>query len=545
MDLLEKILDGQGTLQDVELIEHTADIISDSADCAIGFQAANHVLSALAAFREDFIAHITTGQCVASYQAVPCAAQCPAHVDIPGYIALVGEKRYADAVHLIRKDNPFPSACALICEHPCEHHCRRGVVDDAVNIRALKRYAVDNAGILPPPPSAPATGKTVAIIGGGPSGLSAAYYLQIMGHSVTVFEKRQKLGGMLRYGIPNYRLPDAYLDADIDAILATGVEVRLNTSIGSEISFEDVRSQFDSVYITIGAHADRKLGIEGEQSEGVISAVELLSNMGDGKRPDFSGKRVIIVGGGNVAMDAARTSIRLGAASVQCAYRRRVNDMTALPAEIEGAMAEGVEMVQLVAPVRVEQNEHNQVTALVVQPQIVGEYDQAGRPRPLNAAKEPVHMPCDIIIVAIGQAIVSQHFGELGIPTKWDMIQADRAAAVAGFPGVFAGGDCASGPATVILAIEAGKVAAANIDAYLGFNHPIAQEIEIPHASHNYRRASGRVNMGERPAEERRTDFELMELCLTAQEAGHECARCLRCDHFGFGALRGGRVATW
>ncbi|HCI22868.1 MAG TPA: glutamate synthase, partial [Clostridiales bacterium] len=209
----------------------------------------------------------------------------------------------ADAVRLIRKDNPFPGVCGLICEHPCEKHCRRQIVDDSINIRGLKRYAVERAGIVPTPPCAPFNGKTVAVIGGGPAGLTAAYYLQLKGYHVTVFEKHKRLGGMLRYGIPSYRLPDDDLDRDINAILSTGIQVKLDVDIGREITFDQIRSEYDSVYIAIGAQIVNRMNIPGQDSEGVLSAVELLGAVGAGEAPDFTGKHVVVVGGGNVAMD--------------------------------------------------------------------------------------------------------------------------------------------------------------------------------------------------------------------------------------------------
>ena len=338
-NLLEAIMNGTASIHTISLIQETAASIAASADCAIGYEAANMVLAGLDGFKEDDIHHIQKGKC--SYhitQPVPCVALCPAGVDIPGYIALVGEEKYADAVKLIRKDNPFPTACALICEHPCEARCRRNMIDSSINIRGLKRMAVDHAraNTVENPEKSPKTEKKIAIVGGGPGGLSAAYYLELMGHHCVVFEEKQQLGGMLRYGIPNYRFPRKRLDEDIEAILSTGVEVRLNTRIGNEtgeIPFERLRQEYDAVYIAIGAHTDKKLGLDGENSKGVISAVEMLRNIGEEKMPDFAGKTVIVIGGGNVAMDCTRSALRLGAKKVGIAYRRRKDDMTALPEE--------------------------------------------------------------------------------------------------------------------------------------------------------------------------------------------------------------------
>lgn len=542
--LLTQVLDGKATEATLSLLEKTARVIAATADCAIGYEGARLLLRALDACRDDFEAHLKGG-CTASFAApVPCLSHCPAHVDIPGYIGLVRAGRYADAVRLVRKDNPFPSACALICEHPCETHCRRRLLDDAVNIRGLKRMAVDCAGDVPVPAPAEKTGKTVAVIGGGPSGLTAAYFLALMGHSVTVFEKRKQLGGMLRYGIPSYRLPRETLDAEIKAILSAGITAKTGVDVGADLSFADLRRDFDAVYISIGAHTDNKLGIEGESGKGVISAVEMLRGIGDGDLPDFSGKNVVIIGGGNVAMDCTRSSMRLGAKTVTCVYRRRKEDMTALPEEVEGAIAEGCEVLELAAPEKIELDENGSAAALWIQPQMISDIKR-GRPAPIKADAEHQRIPADIIVVAIGQAIESEHFAENGLETKWGRIVADMNTVVKGQDGVFSGGDCVTGPATAIRAIAAGKAAAGAIDAYFGFRHEISVDVEIPAPPAQPQPPCGRINLPERPAAERRFDFKLMEFPMTLQQAAQESARCLRCDHYGFGAFKGGREFSW
>ena len=541
--ILDRVLDGQGRGEDLARLESLAAVIADSADCVIGSEAARSLLNSLKAFETDFKSHVRSGRCTAAFEPVPCKAGCPAHVDIPGYIALTKAGRYADAVRVIREDNPFPAACALVCEHPCEHHCRRNMVDDAVNIRGIKRMAVDNAGDVPVPANMPSTGKKVAVVGGGPSGLTAAYYLQLMGHQVTVYEQRDKLGGMMRYGIPRYRLPDNYLDGDINAILSTGVEVHTGVSIDAS-GFKTLREEFDAVYLAIGAHTYKSLGVPGDDAEGVLSAVELLRAMGDGNAPDLKGKRVVIVGGGNVAMDCTRTAMRLGAASVKCVYRRRQADMTALAEEVEGAIAETCEMVTMMAPVRVETDGDGKVAALIVQPQIPGAVER-GRPSPAPADKGEVRIECDVVIGAIGQVVDSAPFAAEGVPTRRNNIQSGSDTAIKEVDGVFSGGDCASGPSTVIRAVEAGKTAAANIDIYLGFNHKLPRTVDIPAAASASLGPWGRVNLAERSAPERKDDFDLMELNMTGQEAAQECSRCLRCDHYGLGAFCEGRSQAW
>ncbi len=545
-DYLNQVLEGEATMETLGEIERLAKVISNSADCAIGYEAANMVLRGLEGFRDDYVAHIKNGKCTNHItQAIPCVALCPAGVDIPGYIALVNEGRYADAVRLIRKDNPFPTACALICEHPCEARCRRSMFDTAVNIRGLKRFAVDNAGVVPAPPCAEATGKRVAIVGGGPSGLSAAYFLSLMGHKCVVYEMKSKLGGMLRYGIPNYRFPRERLQEDIDCVLSTGVEVKYNTKIGENFSIKDLRDQYDAVYIAIGAHNDKKIGIEGEDSNNVMSAVELLDNIGNDNVPDFTGKTVAVVGGGNVAMDCVRSAVRLGAKRAIIAYRRRKEDMTALPEEVEGALEEGCELMELSSPVRIEADENGNAVALWVKPQIIGRMDEWGRARPSDSSKPEVRVACDIVIVAIGQGIESRHFEEAGMPVKRGNITAMDDGEIINIPGVFAGGDCVTGPATVIRAIAAGKVAAANIDEYLGYNHLISVDIDIPAASHADKPACGRVNLTNVPADERKCNFDHIECGMTLEEAEQESSRCLRCDHFGYGNFKGGRAEIW
>ena len=546
-NMLREVLDGQPDIRILSRIEKTAQTIVDTADCAIGINAAQLVLMGLQGFRDDYEEHILRHRCLGSLKnPVPCVALCPAGVDIPGYIALVHAGRYADAVRLIRKDNPFPVACAYICEHPCEARCRRRMVDDAVNIRALKRYAVDQAGEVPQPPCAPATGKKVAVIGGGPGGLSAAYYLALMGHSVTVYEKRKALGGMLRYGIPDYRFPRTLLDAEIASILSLGIEVHTEVNVGTDVTLDQLKREYDCLYLAIGAHTDKKTGIEGENSQGVISAVELLRGIGDGEKPDFTGKRVVVIGGGNVAMDVTRSAIRLGADRVTCVYRRRKEDMTALPEEVEGAEAEGAELLTLHAPVRIESDAAGNAVALWTQPQIIGEMDRQGRPKPGTARAAERRIEADVIIVAIGQGVESLGFEQSGVVIqRGGTLLAGSDTKLPDLDGVFAGGDCVTGPATVIRAIAAGKAAAANIDEYLGFRHEITSPVQVPSPRFSDLKPRGRVNTTERDACERKHDFTCIECGLTAEEAEQESSRCLRCDHFGYGVFKGGRVEKW
>ena len=488
-NLITDVLDGKATIRTLTEIHETAKSIMESADCAIGYEAANMVYKGAIGFKDDYVEHIMYHRCLSTLkQPVPCVSRCPARVDIPGYIALVREGRYEDAIRLIRKDNPFPTTCGFICEHPCEALCRRNMIDDAVNIRGLKRMAADAAGYVAPPECAESTGKNIAVVGGGPGGLSAAYFLQLMGHQVTVYEMLPKLGGMLRYGIPNYRLPKERLDDDIQAILDTGVKVDCGKAIGKDYSIVDLKEKYDAVLITIGASTDKKLGLEGD--------------------------------------------------------RRRVADMTALPDEISGAEAEGVEIKTLMAPSRIEKDEEGNVKGIWVTPQMISNI-KGGRASVKPTGEDDVFIPCQTLIVAIGQDIEYQHFEEAGVPVQRGKINVEKFGGFEEMPGVFAGGDCATGPSTVISAIAAGKVIAANIDEYLGYHHEITADVEIPEPKLEDKPACGRVNLTEREAGERVKDFEGVENCMTEKEACQEAGRCLRCDHFGYGIFKGGRDTKW
>lgn len=542
--LLDAVLDGSAQADAIKHIESLAETVRVASDCALGYQAAEMVLLSVKGFRDDYELH-AQGRCICtSEHPVPCVSSCPANVDIPGYIALVKAGRYDDAVDLICKDNPFPSACAYVCEHPCEETCRRGFVDSAINIRGLKRFAVDHEQPQRPCAVAQATGKRVAVIGGGPAGLTAAYYLTRMGHAVTVFEQRQKLGGMMLYGIPNYRLPKTLLAQEIEHITSLGVEVRTGVSVGSDVTLDSIENDFDAVFVSIGAHSNKTLGIEGEEAPGVVSAVRMLRAIGDGSVADYSGQDVIVVGGGNVAMDAARSAARMGAKSVKIVYRRRRADMTALDEEIDGAIADGCELVELVAPVRIETNSEGQAVALWGQPQMISSV-QRGRPAPKPADTPEVRIPATTIIVAIGQSINSAAFESFGLPCNREQLTAQSDTSIPGKAGFFTAGDCSWGPATVIRAIAGGKTAARAIDTYLGYSHPITTDIELPAPNLADRTPCGRVTMKERPGSERVADFDLCEIGMSHEEMMQESGRCLGCDHFGYGAFKGGRTRTW
>ena len=541
--MLKRVVDCDADEGVLEGLRALAEMIRDTSDCAIGYEAARSVLEGLDTFADEYASHLRDRSCQEGVgQTVPCETLCPAHVDVPAYIALTAAGDYAGAVNMVRKDNPFPTACAFVCEHPCETRCRRTLIDAPINIRGIKKFAVDQmpADQVAPPPRSVDTARTVAVIGGGPSGLTCAYFLALMGHRVTVFEERAQLGGMLRYGIPAYRFPRERLDEDIRGILNAGtITARCGEAVGAH-EMAEIADTYHAVYVSIGAQTGKSLRIDGVDAEGVVSAVDLLGAIGDGDYPDFTGKRVVVVGGGNVAMDYARTSVRAGADEVSVVYRRRKDDMTALPAEVESAIAEGVEMIVLEAPASIEVDERGHCTALITQPQMIGPV-RGGRPAPMAADKPTRRIEADIILIAVGQDVVSGPFEEFGMSTTWGCFNADDHLAAEGYDHVFVGGDCQTGPSTVIRAIGAGKVAARNIDEFLGYHHKLPCDIDVPEPLQNDRTPKGRVEITERPARERRLDFDGVENGMSREEVVQECGRCLRCDRFGCGVMEGGR----
>ncbi|MCR4738847.1 MAG: FAD-dependent oxidoreductase [Lachnospiraceae bacterium] len=544
--MLRSILTGDATEETLKKLEELCIMISQTADCAVGVVAANTLLDSLKEFADEYESHIKRKRCVdGSAQTVPCMTLCPAHVDVPGYVALIKDGDYAGAINVIRDRNPFPTACAMVCEHPCEKKCRRSIIDAPINIRGLKKYAVDqiSADKVKTPPANVKTGKVIGIVGGGPSGLTAAYFLALMGHKCVVYDEHDKLGGMLRYGIPEYRLPKARLDEDINAILAAGdIEVKTNTKIGTDVTVEELLEKYDALYLGLGAQLGNRMPVENADCKNVIPAADFLQAVARGEEIDLTGKNVVLIGGGNVAMDAARTAIRLHAKSVHVFTRKR-DDYTALESEIESAMQEGVRFRTLLSFLHLEEDKNNPgyIDAVWLQPQIVGEYDEFGLVKTEHSSAYPYRFTCDYLILGVGQRCDVEAFDKAGIPTERGRILADESCMIQGIDGVFSGGDCVTGPSTAINAIAAGQVAAHNIDEYLGYHHKIVCEVETPNARPNKCIPTGRAEIEERDPFERRKDFEHVEIRMTPEEAEREAGRCLRCDHFGCGSMEGGR----
>lgn len=543
--LLGSILKGEGTTETLDKMKSMCTMIAQTSDCAVGVLSANMVLDSMTEFADEYESHIKNQKCVEHRtQTIPCVTMCPAHVNVPGYIALIKDGLYADAINLIREKNPFPTACAMVCEHPCENKCRRSIIDAPINIRGLKKFAVDmvNARDVVPPEANVKTGKKIAVIGGGPSGLSAAYFLALMGHKVVIFEEHEKLGGMLRYGIPEYRLPKEKLQDDIEAIMKAGdIEVKYNTKVGRDIQFDEIRSNYDAVYLGLGAQIGNRMPIENADLPNVIPAADFLQKVSKGEKVDLAGKRVVIIGGGNVAMDAARTCARLNAATIHVFTRKR-DDLTALESEILCAMQEGVRFRTLLSFLHIEDDEKTGLAQAVwLQPQIVGPYDEHGLMTTEHSSAYPYRFKCDYLILGVGQRSDVADFEKQGVPVERGRILADETCQVQNMKGVFSGGDCVTGPSTAINAIAAGQVAAYNIDEYLGYHHKLKSNIIIPNAMPNNCIPTGRAEIEERDPFERVEDFSHVEIPMTFEEGRREASRCLRCDHFGCGSMIGGR----
>ena len=465
----------------------------------------------------------------------PCQSACPLHMEIGEYIDLVAQGKIMEALQVIRTGNPFPSICAYVCTHPCEDACRRSQVDKPIAIRALKRFAVEFGGDRMIEAEAETKHEEkVAIVGSGPAGLACAYYLRKLGYQVTIFEAHPELGGMLRVGIPQYRLPREVVDTEIKRLTRMGVEIRTNTRVVSlDLLFE---LGYKAIFITIGAHQSLRMGIEGEESPGVIDGATFLREVNLGLKPSL-GERVAVVGGGNVAMDAARAAVRLGASKVSVLYRRSRAEMPASPDEIEQALEEGVETMFLVAPTKMKREDgHLSVTCVRME---LGEPDTGGRRRPVPIEDSEFNMEFDTLIIAIGQAPqISDDFRlRLG---KGSTIQVDPITLTTNRAGVFAGGDAVTGPATVTEALASGRQAAFRIDDYLQHTYPLVnKEAEktlsgelLPKTVEMIRKIE-RVEPPSLALEARAKDFGTVELVYGWEEAINAARRCLRC---GMGA---------
>ncbi|MGD2037133.1 MAG: FAD-dependent oxidoreductase [Desulfobacterales bacterium] len=476
----------------------------------------------------------------------PCRQTCPAEIDIPQYIAQIREGDYEGAVNTIRERNPFLLACGRVCPHPCENNCRRGIEDEPVSINQLKRFVADfemNAKERLPIATAPETRKRVAVIGGGPAGLTCAYFLRRLGHQVNIFEAMPKLGGMLRYGIPEYRLPKEVLDWEIQSILDLGVDYHTNVKFGYDFDLSSlVASGFDAIFMGIGAWKDASLRVEGEDLKGCYTGIDFLSRLADGETFPL-GRTAAVIGGGNTAIDCTRNLIRLGVEKVYIVYRRTRGEMPANEVEIEAAEDEGVEFLFLAAPVRVKSDDDGNVTHLEYLKMELGEPDASGRRRPVPIEGSEALLETEMVITAIGQSPdvsfterSKERLAELNT-TRWNTIDVDPATLQSNIPYLFAAGDAATGPSLVVEAIGGGRRAARSIHQYIMGQEVKAEPKELGKdliAESIFDQVSGivknaRAPMPELPVEERICSFAEVDQVLTEDSARNESKRCLSC----------------
>jgi len=477
----------------------------------------------------------------------PCRQICPAQINIPLYIAQIREGDYEGAVHTIRERNPLLLSCGRVCPHPCEDSCRRGVEDEPVSINQLKRFAADyemNSGKRFPISVAPPTGKKIAVIGGGPAGLSCAFFLRRMGHAVTIFEAMPKLGGMIRYGIPEYRLPKKTLDWEIEGILNLGIESHTRVKFGEDFDLTSlVSAGYDAMFMGIGAWKDSLLRVEGENLEGCYTGIDFLSRLAGGEMLPM-GDTAVVIGGGNTAIDCTRNLLRYGAKKVYLAYRRTRKEMPANPVEIEAADEEGVEFIFLTAPKEVISDDKGHCTHLEYLKMELGEPDASGRRRPVPIEGSETRLQTDMIITAIGQAPdVSfverdqKRLAELKT-TRWSTVDADPKTLQSNIPYLFVGGDSATGPALVVTAIGGGRRAARSIHQYVMGEEVKAGPLEhmgkdlIPESDFDHVPGivkKPRSPMEELPPDERIKSFVEVDQVLTEEQAITESQRCLSC----------------
>ncbi len=476
----------------------------------------------------------------------PCQAACPVGTNAGLYVSLIAQGRYDEALHVASEPNPFPAICGRVCTAPCEQVCRRGEFDAPIAIRDLKRFATDYGSpwqrqVTPPKHR---HSEKVAIVGAGPTGLSAAYYLARRGYPVTVFDAMPVAGGMMAIGIPEYRLPRVELNRDIDAIRSLGVEVRLNTAIGRDVDLGDLQKSYDAVLLAVGAQRSQRLGIPGESEQiGVIPATTFLKqyNLEPGTRVQGV---VVVVGGGSTAMDAARSALRAGASAVHVLYRRSRAEMPAQEEEVRAALEEGVQLHELVAPIRMMGLDEDHVHTVRCQRMVLGEPDARGRRQPVPVPDALFDLPCDQVLVAIGEA-PDPSFLPPGTSVEvaaWGGLLVNPETLATGAPGVFAAGDATSGPTSIIQAAAHGRKAANAIHAFLRHLSPrqIAELPEDEVETTSTLPPDGAVSLDLRPqpreimplrtgdaAHDRSVEF---ATGFTEEQARREASRCLRCD---------------
>lgn len=542
LEILERITRGEGREGDIELLEELGQTIKETAMCGLGQTAPNPVLSTIKYFREEYEEHIRKGYCRAGVCAdlfiSPCENTCPANINIPGYLALIAAGRFVDACDLIRRENPMPSICGRICTHPCESKCRRATVDEAVAICDLKRFVADyaykNRKQYQEDIVFPKNGKRVSVIGAGASGLTCAYYLSRIGYEVDVYESAPVAGGVLAFGIPEYRLPAEVLKREINQMQQSGFEIHLNTEVGRDISFETLRRQSNAVYVATGTQFPQKIGIPGETLNGVYPGIDFLRDVKLYNKVDLTGKVVVVIGGGNTAVDSARTALRLGAEKVTILYRRKRDTMPAYEIEVQEALDEGVGLIELVSPVNIISDRHGNVAKIELVWRTTSDFDNRGRRSTRHIEGSNFFMDVDVVIAAVSQYADLPFIKKTDIGvTRWGTFIVDPDTQMTTMQGVFAGGDVARGPDEVIRAIADGKRAAESIDRFLGGKGKLnkGRAIEIPEITDD-----DEVIIHERfaqeflPVADRTDSFDEVVLGYHKLNAIAESMRCLHCD---------------
>ncbi|MEI6139898.1 MAG: NADH-ubiquinone oxidoreductase-F iron-sulfur binding region domain-containing protein [Mariniphaga sp.] len=539
LEILERITRGEGKEGDVELLLELGDSIKESAICGLGQTAPNPVLSTIKYFRHEYDEHIRHKYCRAGVCSElfisPCQNACPAGVNVPGYIALIAAGRVRDAYNLIRQENPFPSICGRVCTHPCENKCRRAQLDEPIAIADLKRYAADfvlNSGEPFMSMIFQKNGKSVGIIGAGPSGLTCGYYLSRLGYTVDIYEEKSVAGGILAYGIPAYRLPKESLGREIDSIVQSGIKIIYNTKVGTDITFNELKAKYNAIYIATGTQLSRKIGIEGEEKNGVYHGLDFLRDINLKKDVVVEGN-VAVIGGGSTAIDAARSALRLGAQRVDLLYRRTREEMPADKREIEDAIEEGVVLHELVAPVRFIGN--GRITGIECVKMKPGRFGKDGRRVPVIVEASNFQIDINLAIPAVSQysdfPFITKE--EVGI-TDWGTFIVNTDTQMTTQPGIFAGGDVARGSDVVITAIADGKNAAKSIDKFLGGKGKlnIGEPIEIPvrNAEEGNTVEHERFQMRYLELEDRKGNFNEVPQGFHKLNAIAEAMRCLQCQ---------------
>lgn len=543
LEILERICEGQGEEGDIEKLILLGSQIKETALCGLGKTAANPVLSTIRHFREEYEEHIREHKCRAGVCAglvrAPCQSACPASVDVPGFVSLVGEKRYAEALKLHRERNPFAAACARICFHSCEEHCRRSTLDSPLSIRGVKRFMVEQEMIIQVPEckeNKKNAAKKIAIIGAGPAGLSCAFFLARLGYKPKVFEAASRPGGMMAQTIPSYRLPREILAREVRMIERLGVDIECSKALGTDFTFESLKEEgYEAVFMAVGAPDGLKLGLPGENAEGVYEAMTFLRDYNiRGSVP--VGQHIVVIGGGNAAIDAARTAARLDAESVTVLYRRTREQMPAYEEEIEEAEAEGVKLQLLTSPEEILVEDGN-VVGVRCRPMELGGFDRSGRRRAVAGEDKEFIVPCDQIIAAIGQSVDIPALSG-GITFKIQpngYVTTDALTKQTSEEWIFAGGDIATGPSSVIEAVADGEKAAAGIDKYLtGKDNAFWREEKKTNIFFDPE-AEPLMHKREKqpliPVERRRCNFDEVEQPWDEATATRQAKRCLRCDY--------------